>query len=77
MSFEERLKDSAGAWSKSDKSIREQLYGHYHDLTEKQFALSKMIVSAIWDIGQLFNSAIVSTITENYKDLFHNTDEVE
>ena len=34
-----------------------------------------MIVSAIWNIGQPFYSAIVSTIIENYKDLFHNTDE--
>jgi hypothetical protein len=74
MSFEERLKDSAGDWgSKTDKSIRELLYGHYQDLTEKQFAICEMIVSAIWDIGQPFYNTIVPTITENYKDLFHNT----
>ena len=76
--FEDRLKDSAGDWgSKTDKSIQELLYGHYPDLTEKQFALCDMIVSAIWDIGLPFYNAIVLTIVEKRKELFHNTDEVE
>jgi len=76
--FEDRLKDSAGDWgSKTDKSIQELLYGHYPDLTEKQFALCDMIVSALWDIGLPSYNAIVSTIAEKRKELFHNTDEVE
>ena len=53
LSFEDRLKDSAGDYeSKTDKSIQKLLYGHYPNLTEKQFAICEMIVSAIWDIGQ-------------------------
>jgi hypothetical protein len=36
-----------------------------------------MIVSAIWDIGLPFYNAIVLTIVEKRKELFHNTDEVE
>lgn len=45
INFEDRLKDSAGDWgSKIDKSIRELLYGHYPELTEKQFVICEMIV---------------------------------
>lgn len=51
--FEDRLKDSVGDWgSETDKSIQELLYGHYPDLTEKQYVICEMIVSAIWDIDR-------------------------
>jgi hypothetical protein len=76
--FEDRLKDSVGDWgSRIDKSIQELLYGYYPNLTEKQFVICDMIVSAIWDIGQPFYNAIVSTIAEKYKELFHGRGEVE
>jgi hypothetical protein len=39
-------------------------------IIQKMYAKYEMIVSAIWNIGQLFYSAIVSTITENYKICF-------
>jgi hypothetical protein len=76
--FKERLKDSSEDWgSKIDKSVQDLLYGYYPELTEKQFTICDMIISALWDIGQPFYSAIVSTIAEKYKELFHGTDEVE
>ena len=78
MSFEDRLKNSARDWgSRIDKSIRELLYGHYPDLTEKEFAICEMIVAAIWDIRITFYDSIVQATAEKYKELFHNTDEVE
>jgi hypothetical protein len=78
MSFEEGLKRFAkDLQSKIDKSIKELLYGHYPDLTEKEFAICEIIAAAIWDISMPFYDAIVSNATEYYKGLFHNTDEVE
>ena len=50
MSFEDRLKDSAGDYeSKTDKSIQELLYGHYPDLTEKEFAICNF--DCLCDLG--------------------------
>ena len=79
MSFEERLKDFAGdLWSKIDKSIKELLYGHYPDLTEKEFTICEVIASAAWESFLLYYyDVIVQTAAEGHKELFHNTDEVE
>lgn len=78
MSFEERLKNSGRDWgSRVDKSIRELLYGYYPDLTEKEFAICELIFSAIQSISLPFYDAIVGKTAEKYKELFHNTDEVE
>jgi hypothetical protein len=78
MSFEERLKEFArNLGPKIDKSIQELLYGYYPDLTEKEFAICDMITAAIWDIGTPFSNMIVPTTVRHYKELFHNTDEVE
>jgi hypothetical protein len=78
MSFEDRLKDfAADLGSKIDKSIKELLYGYYPDLTEKEFAICEMIASAVWEHGLYFYGAVVGTTAREYKELFHNTDEVE
>jgi hypothetical protein len=78
MSFEERLKEFArDLGSNIDKSIQELLYGYYPDLTEKEFAICEMIAAAIWDIPFPFYDTIVPSTAKKYKELFHNTDEVE
>jgi hypothetical protein len=79
MSFEERLKDFAGdVFSKIDKSIKELLYGHYPDLTEKEFVICEIISSAAWEsFFYYYYDMIVQTAVTRYKELFHNTDEVE
>jgi hypothetical protein len=79
MSFEERLKEfAADLASKGDKSIQELLYGHYPDLTEKEFAICRMIAYAAWESSQLyFYDVIIQNTAEKYKELFHNIDEVE
>jgi hypothetical protein len=79
MSFEEGLKKFAkDLGSKIDKSIRELLYGHYPDLTEKEFAICKNIASVWWEGGHLGDyDILVDILAREYKELFHNTDEVE
>jgi hypothetical protein len=79
MSFEERLKEfGIELGSKIDKSTKELLYGYYPDLTEKEFAICKIIASAAWESGLLyFYDVVVHNTAERNKELFHNTDEVE
>src|ERR671922_2598520 len=79
MSFEDRLKDfGADLGSKINKSKKELLYGYYPDLTEKEFAICETIASAAWESGLLYDyDVIVETTAKDYKELFHNTDEVE
>jgi hypothetical protein len=78
MSFEKGLKDFArDLMSKIDRSTQELLYGYYPDLTDKEFAICRIIADSIWSISMPFYDAIIPTTAEQYKELFHNTDEVE
>jgi hypothetical protein len=78
MSFEKGLKDFArDLTSKIDKSTQEMFYGYYPDLTDKEFAICRIIADSIWNISMPFYDAIIPTTAEQYKELFHNTDEVE
>jgi hypothetical protein len=61
----------------ADKSLYELFLGHYPDLNQKELAVCEIIVSALWDIGHTYYSAIVPTTFDYYKEVFSDEKEVE
>lgn len=59
------------------KSHYELFLGHYPDLNQKELIVCEVIVSAMWDLGDTYYDAIVSTIPHYYKEVFSDEKEVE
>jgi hypothetical protein len=76
--FEARFKYvGQNVGDRTDRILAEFLYGHYPDITSKEFTLCKTIADTLWDQGDALYIEILARVKSNTGSPFESPEDIE